>query len=238
MTAFSSNLNLPIRKGAVRFAVGPPDGTTSNSWKCWVGKNGDVYIICRDNLKDAKVSLHASGRWRMAFEERVRTKYPGLIATERNRAWQVWDEPPAQLPETVIAFRLFFLTSELGVSPAQRSPKEWNKVIFIEAAPVGSGKMVVASLFVTVGEKILRHESEPSLWLASLDIGRGRRAQLVVHGEPEGEYPELINRGATEGRAQAERAGVILPPESYGYFLGASLEGWHFLVAARAHRKP
>jgi hypothetical protein len=154
MAAFSSNLNLPIRKGAVRFAVGPPDGITSNSWKCWVGKNGDVYIICRDNLKDAKVSLHASGRWRMAFEERARTKYPGLIAADRNRAWQVWAEPPAQLPETVIAFRLFFLTAELGVSPAQRSSKEWNKVIFIEAAAVGSGKMVVASLFVTVGEKI------------------------------------------------------------------------------------
>jgi hypothetical protein len=174
----------------------------------------------------------------MAFEERVRTKYPALIPAERNRAWQVWDEPPAQLPETVIAFRLFFLTSELGVSPAQRSPKEWNKVFFIEAAPVGSGKMVVASLFVTVGEKILRHESEPSLWLASLDIGRGRRAQLVLHGEPEGEYPELINRGTTEGRALAERAGVVLPPESYGYFLGTSLEGWRFLVAARAHRQP
>jgi hypothetical protein len=76
MTAFSSNLNLPIREDARALLPLVLPTELLNSWKCWVGKKGDVYIICRDNLKDAKVSLHASGRWRMALEERVRTKYP------------------------------------------------------------------------------------------------------------------------------------------------------------------
>lgn len=63
--------------------------------------------------------------------------------------------------------------------PEQRLPKEWRKVIYIEAAPSGTGKMAVVTLFVTTGDVSLRHESEPSLCLASLDIGNGRRAQLV-----------------------------------------------------------
>jgi hypothetical protein len=97
-------------------------------------------------------------------------------------------------------------------------------------------KMVVASLFVTKGDKILRHESEPSLWLASLEMVDGRRAQLIVHGEPNGEFPEIIDRGIKQGLAQAEQAGVKLPPGAYAYFLGGSSEGWHFLVGARANR--
>ncbi len=42
---------LPIRKGPVRFAVGPSDGLTSNSWKVWANKKGDVYIACWDHIQ-------------------------------------------------------------------------------------------------------------------------------------------------------------------------------------------
>ena len=101
---------LPVRRGPVRFAVGPPNGVTSNSWKLWAGKNGDVYIACRDNFKEAKVSLHASGRWRMGFTTEALTKSPNLPLGGRDRAWEVWDKPPPTLPNTTIAFRLVFPT--------------------------------------------------------------------------------------------------------------------------------
>ena len=58
---------LPINDTPARFAIGPPDGLTSNSWRIWSTKHGDVYISCRDNFTEAKVSLHTSGRWRMGF---------------------------------------------------------------------------------------------------------------------------------------------------------------------------
>jgi hypothetical protein len=51
---------LPVRDKPVRFAVGAPSGITSNSWKIWATKSG-VYIACRDNFKETKVSLRISG---------------------------------------------------------------------------------------------------------------------------------------------------------------------------------
>ena len=231
-------LILPITDGPVRFAVGDRTRLTSNSWRCWAERKGDIYIMCRDNFQDCKVSLHPSGHWHMKFENRVRTKYPGVIPASRDLAWDRWKEPPAQLPGTVIAFRLVFPTSELAVRPEQRSAKEWKKVIYIEAAPPGTGKMAVVTLFVTTGDVSLRHESEPFLCLASLDIGKGRRAQLIAHGEPEAEIPEIINDAVRKGRSQAKGAGTKIPPESYAYCLGVSPQGWRYIVGARINRFP
>src|SRR5271167_2796153 len=78
---------LPIRKGPVRFAVGPPNGPTSNSRKLWANRKGDVYIACRDDFKEAKVSLHASGRWRMGFTASALIKNVNL-PPEQNQAWE------------------------------------------------------------------------------------------------------------------------------------------------------
>jgi hypothetical protein len=93
MTTEQSHLMSPIRRGPIRFAVGHPDGLTSNSWRVWTSPAGDVYISCRDNFKEAKVSLHASGRWRMGFTEKAVEKNarlltedaPGTFGTVRRR---------------------------------------------------------------------------------------------------------------------------------------------------------
>ena len=225
---------IPVRRGPVRFAVGPPNGFTSNSWRIWATKQGDVYMKCRDNFREAKVSLHVSGRWRMGFTTEAVAKHRNLLPTDQNRAWEVWDEPPASLPNTVIAFRLPFLTSELAVRPEHRASNKWTHVVYIEAAP--PGKVTVLTLFVTVGDVVLRHESEPSFCLASLDIGNNRRAQLIVHGEPEGDLPDLIERSVAEARRQAECAGVKIPIEAYSYCFGRRIDGSRFLVGARMNR--
>jgi len=224
---------LPVKRGPVRFAVGPPDGLTSNAWRIWTTKTGDVYIACRDNFKEAKVSLHASGRWRMGFTAEAVAKNK-LLPSDQNRAWEVWDQPPTSLPNTVIAFRLLFPTSELVVRPEQRAPNEWTNVVHIQAAP--PGKLTVVTLFVTIGDVILSHESEPSFRLASLDIGNGRRAQLVAHGDPEGDLGQLIERSVAEARRQAESAGVEIPNDAYGYFFGHRDDRSRFLVGARMNR--
>jgi hypothetical protein len=70
----------------------------------------------------------------------------------------------------VTAFRLLFPTSELAVRPEQRRPKDWAKVIYLEAAL--AGKITVVTLFLTLSGSLLRHETEPSFCLASLDIGK------------------------------------------------------------------
>ncbi|HED04359.1 MAG TPA: hypothetical protein ENI60_06295 [Candidatus Fraserbacteria bacterium] len=197
----ASQFGPPKTSGPVRFAVGPPDGLTSNAWRFWTTKQGDVYIACRDNFKEAKVSLHASGRWRMGFTTEAIYKNPQLVPADVNRAWEIWDEPPASLPNTIVAFRLIFPTSELAVRPEQRPVKIWKNVLYIEAAP--SGKVMVVTLFVTVNAPTLRHESEPSICLASLDIGNARQAQFVAHSEPEGDYPDLVESNVAAARKQA-----------------------------------
>jgi hypothetical protein len=63
-------------------------------------------------------------------------KRPELAPLNQNRAWKVWDEPPASLPNTVIAFRLYFAASELAVRPEQRATRLWKKgIIFVEVSP-------------------------------------------------------------------------------------------------------
>jgi hypothetical protein len=220
---------LPLQAGPVRFAVGPPSGLTSNSWKLWETA-GKVYIACRDNFKATKVSLHGE-RWRMGFTAEAVAKNSRLLLCGEDRAWEVWNRPPALLPQTVIAFRLIFLSSELAVRPEDRTPKKWKDVIHIEAGP--SGKLTALTLFVTTGDLVLKHESEPGFCLASLDIGSGQRAQLVAHAEAEGEWPSLIERAVADSRARADSAGVNIPAGAYGYFFGHGDDGSRFLVGAR-----
>ncbi|WP_068815712.1 hypothetical protein [Phormidesmis priestleyi] len=220
----------PKPEKAARFAVGSPNGLTSNSWRIWASKHGDVYIACRDNFKEAKVSLHASGRWRMGFTTEAISKNSHLLPSDQNRAWEVWDQPPISLPNTVIAFQLVFPTSELAVRPEQRIPKEWKDVIFIEAAP--PGKLTILTLFVTVGDMVLTHECEPSFCLASLDIGGGRYAQLIAHGDPENDLPQLLEQSVAEAQKQAKISGITIPDGAYGYFFGKRENGSRFLFGA------
>jgi hypothetical protein len=222
---------LPIREGVVRFAVGSPSALTSNAWRIWVEKKHDIYIACRDNFRETKVSLHASGRWRMGFTTEALKRNPSLIQSGQDRAWEVWDQPPPSLPNTVTAFKLVFSTQELAVRPEQRVPSEWSKVIYIEAAP--PKKLTVVTLFVTVGESTLTHESEPSFCLASLDIGGNRRAQLVAHGDPECDFPERVEKCVVEARERAISKGMQIPKEAYGYFLGHQDNGCRYLFGAR-----
>ncbi len=166
---------LPTRKREVRFAVGLPNGLTSNSWKVWANKKGDIYIACRDSFKQARVSLHVSGRWRMGFTTEALKEDPSLLHPGENRVWEVWDRPPRAFPNTTIAFRLYFPTAELAVLPEQRPVDEWREVIFIEPAPPGTGKLTALTLFVTDGDVEPRHEFEFELSLGLL----GNRTQHV-----------------------------------------------------------
>lgn len=56
------------KNNAIRFAVGDPNNVQSHIWRIWVQGN-DVYLGTRDSLNIMKVSLHASGIWRLAYVE-------------------------------------------------------------------------------------------------------------------------------------------------------------------------
>jgi hypothetical protein len=229
-----SDFDLPLREGPIRFAVGSPDGVSSNSWRLWVGRQGDVYLACRDNFQNMKVSLHVSGRWRMAFTEEAVRKDPTLVSVGADRAWEVWDEPPERPFGAIAAFRLVFPTEEFAVNPDQRTTKAWRDTVFIEAAPARSGKLTTLTLFVTEGDPDLRHESEPSFRLASLKLKGDRHAQLIAHADQEGTVPISIAAARVEVLARAEQAGTAVPDSGYIYLFGRQPDGARFVVGARA----
>lgn len=231
---FPGDPGLPIRESPVRFAVGPPDGLTSNSRRFWTQKSGDIYLKCRDNAKDFKLSLHVSGRWRLGIEEEALARNPKLVPPGANRAWDVWDEPPEIGPGTVFAFRMNFPTSELVIRPDRRHPKLWGGTVFIEPAPVASGQLAVVGLFVTRGDIELRSEPGPSCRFASLDLGDGRRAQLVAYLDQLGGVPQALDDLRARAQALADQAGVAMPREGYIYAFGKNLEGVRSLLVARA----
>jgi hypothetical protein len=222
----------------VRFAVLAPSGLSSNSWRAWV-HNETVYVSCRDNFREVKVSLHPSpirgrGRWRVGFTTEAADKIGRLLPTGKNRAWDVWDEPSPQLPNVTVAFKLLFPTPELVVPPENRPHKVWKDNLFIEAAP--PGKLVVVTVFITNGAQNLMHASEPCATIARLPINEQRVAQLVAHGDPEDGLMRLINRTVAQTVSQTRSKGVAVPETGYGYFLGKSNDGCRFIFGARMKR--
>jgi len=227
---------LPKLNEPVRFAVGHPGGLTSNSWRVWATRSG-VYLACRDNAQDVKVSLHTGGRWRIGFTEEALRKRPGLVPKEANRAWEVWDEPPATLPSGgIVAFKLVFVTSELAVRRDQRADKLWRSNFIIEPGPTGT--MTVATLFVTHGAPVLQPRDRLAFSPGLFALEDGRFARLVLHREPEATFRPVMEGAVLAARAQAEKAGVAIPSTSFTYLSGRQYDGCRFLFGARVPPQP
>ncbi len=230
---FPDDPMFPIRSGPVRFAVGAPDGLTSNSWRLWTSKAGDIYLKCRDSMAETKVSLHASGRWRIGLtDESVRAR-PGLVPAGGERAWEVWNEPPPVAPGVVAAIQLIFPTSELAVRPDQRAPTTWRDTVFIEAAPTGAGRVVAVAVFITTGDIAVVAEPGPSARLAWLPLPGGRWVQLVVHHEPELDLHPLVEQTRRAALLNSVLGPTDLPLTAYAYLWGRRESGTRFLVGTR-----
>lgn len=225
-----------LREGPVRFAIGDPSGLTSNSWRIWTSKSGDVYIACRDNYREVKVSLHPSGRWRFGFTGEAVGGRSELVSPDEDRAWEVWDKP--HMREGVVpAFQLFFLPEELAVWPSQRPPRSWAKVIVV--APPPPGAVSIATVWITEERLPITFAIGPMVTLAVLPLADGRYVQVTVHlEEPSEAWREHLERQFVEGLSRAQDAGIVIPPDGRLVLFGNSSEGTRFLVEFRAHRSP
>ncbi|MBV9652225.1 MAG: hypothetical protein JO296_19090 [Pseudonocardiales bacterium] len=78
--------------GSIRWAVGTPDGPRSQSWSLFGSTNhDDVYLGPRWQTGAIKLSLHRSGRWRMAWTEKY-AKSVGM-PDNVNRVLTRWNPP-------------------------------------------------------------------------------------------------------------------------------------------------
>ncbi len=221
---------LPLTKGPLRFTVGEPSGVTSNTWRVWAACNGNVYVKCRDNFKEIKVSLHGK-RWRMGMEEEAASK-SSLLAPGTNRALEVWDAPSPDINGVIRAFQVQILASELAVRPEQRLGKLWRDSLFLKPPPVD--RVLCVTLFFSPKGLSLMHESEPSLTLGVFALPHDRVLQVIAHFDPAFGYLESLRIAKARILMQYNESVKALPPDGYLYLHGRAPDGARFAMPAFA----
>ena len=184
------NTPIPLVKSPIRFAVGTPEGISSNSWRAWV-QGMDIYVSCRDNFRQFKVSLHASGMWRVAFTEQAIKSSPNLRTADGDRVIHRRKVDLKDKTKAVTGFQVVILNSGLYLSPAQR--KKWpNSVVFTEP-PLNNKEMTVLSVVVapTNGNLVIPNEVRGSV-IGKLPLGTDQTVQLVVTHESDATMKLLI----------------------------------------------
>ena len=227
-----AGVQLRLRESSFRFAVGHPEGASSNSWVVTVGKKGDVYVACRDNFREVKVSLHASGQWRLALTEQAIKESPELLPAGADRVWDRWAPPPEHDSRLVIAFQVVFPTRELYVRPEQRTG--WKPIVFVEPS-TDPDKMVVVSVCVVPSLDLVQPPADvaASGLLAVIPIDERRSVQLVAHYDGAGPFEKLRNEAM---QAQKQRLGIApgtVPDDSVMVLWGVKPDGARWLSAAR-----
>ena len=186
---------LPLRESPLRFGVVMGDGSTSNGWRVWVENEGDVYICCRDNMSDLKVSLHRSGQQHIAH-----TSQSGQKTGPGTRFLNQWPEPSQDGP-VLPSFKLLFPSWGVRLDEADRSKtrtirRKWaDNQVLIEH----DGRLMVAVDFILRDEDFLLNGREhPIGTLAVLPApvaGRSnRRLFVVVSKGPDERFREIARK--------------------------------------------
>lgn len=140
----------------LRFQIAAPDGRCSDVWRVWTVKN-DVYVAPRTKGGEFKISLHKSGKWRLAFTSDYAEKMRRLGTWRSERCVEPLDRPVPHALGLTRAVRLYFPDSELRPLVGSR---DVGNVVEIPAASKNSTR-VVDVLFTTRESRFTK--SDPPL---------------------------------------------------------------------------
>jgi hypothetical protein len=223
-----------LQQSRVRFAVGTPTSSSSNSWRVWT-RGLDTYIACRDAYREVKVSLHASGRWRLGFTEKAVTDRPYLLPPGADRVWKKWEPDTSDPTKVIVALLIPLLANSLFVLPTDRL--NWSSsVVFIEP-PLESTRMSVISVGVAPTRSPVAADPEMEGGVvAVLPLGELRSVQLPAHYDDAEPMRKVILDAAP--RAVAALGGPGKLPERGILFLHGDREnGIPWLTAVPIQRK-
>jgi hypothetical protein len=222
---------------AIRFAVGDPDGLSSNSWRVWAQPDGDVYILCRDNYRELKVSLHGE-RFRVGLSDEGARATSHLRAGGENRAWDVWDRP-APMGGITIGYRILFLPSELALTPDLRPERDWRAVEFVPSTQVGAVTVATVTINEPGYEMTVAGPDRVPLvdqHHGFIPLSDGRRVQLTFHHETlADEMLGTLRGGYAQARATSETAGAVPGPTGRIFLVGSNPHG-HFATEVNYFR--
>ncbi len=130
-------------KDKVRFAIGRPGGAYSGIWAFW-GNNSDFYIGARSILGSMKISLHKSGKCRVALTDQHFTALAQKgLSVPTDRAFVKWERLPTPEEGAHLVVLLVFPTDFLRLqAPVGTSKKP---LLILESA--SPGKAVEVGFF-------------------------------------------------------------------------------------------
>ena len=95
---------------SIRFGVGSSGSLHGATWKLWTetsGGNSEIYMTCRALGGELKVSLHQSGKWHVAFDQKTYDeKVKGALPSLNSRFVDSWEEPPEISDGMIMAVRI------------------------------------------------------------------------------------------------------------------------------------
>lgn len=135
----------------LRVIVGQEDnGPRSQLWRIWHGdNNSDVYVGARSVAGEVRVSLHESGKYRLAFTNKHQMRPDALIPLGADRAKHKWGRPAEFVPGLTRAFAIEIPAAELRTPKSPdplKKPAMW-------LAPPPEGHQVEIDLFLALQMK-------------------------------------------------------------------------------------
>jgi len=182
--------SVPISRSPFRVAIGTPGGLSGNSWRIWTSGQ-DTYIACRDNFREFKVSLHASGIWRVAFTTEALNQRPELELPDGDRVLQRYTPDKSSRDTAVLAYQIVVLRAGLYLTPDRR--QNWpTSVVYVEP-PIEPDQMAVLTVAVVPSEAPMRiSQGTLGAVIAVLPFGPGRTLQVVATHDSDANVKPLI----------------------------------------------
>ena len=219
------NLRLPKSTNPINFSAERQNGLSSNAWGVKVGKRGDIYIYCRDHMKELKISLHESGMQLVAFKEES-----GIKMTGNSRLWNRWQEPEHHDDSSLTpTFKLLLPSWGLGLSQDTRATNRrvWSKNHITIAATEDPIATTVS--FIIKDSEVDLTPGPGEFWdflpIGALDARQGKKLWICVEYRGEGTMKEFVKEVITDVNRNPKMIEELKKPSS-GARLGLCAGGF------------
>ncbi len=164
-----------LRSGPIRFAVKLTDGSAGSMWKVEARGRGEVYIIPRDIMEGAKISLHASGRQHLKVDRPPWDKMK-------------WKEPPRESPLPA-SVKLLFTVWSAGMGPtknhdAAQVQKQWEQNQVLIEGEDSEDSVITVCFFLTPPDvRVELPPRPPMARFAALSVGADKNLHIIARKE-------------------------------------------------------
>lgn len=222
------------RGNKLRFQIVASDGRRSDVWRVW-SDGSDVYLAPRSKGEDFKISLHASGWWRIAFTRKYAEKMDRLGTWNSDRCLEKLRKPAQHGPGFTRAVCLYFPDTELRVRAGAR--QETAEVVQVPG-PSNNRTRIINLIFADPEWRLTSAGAyEGATALVSWPLSN-RENLWVIHFEQDGlcgldQLAEQYRRSATEAKKLDDRNPLRFDEECGRIMIpGTNRQGWFCILDA------